>query len=214
MPVTTWNYQTKEYDTAYAGCVLTTGFRSTRIMSDVWGTELYAYVWDEVNGRIAYVNIDVYEWERREESAKNTAVVDATPEVREAARKYLYKLAYEEEAARQQAANEQIVKGCQVEVVAGRKGKGTKGRVEIMILRPYNQGWRSTAEYKLGIPTSDVMVDYAAPNGKVYKNYRDITWVWARNCKRIDTPEVDRNVCQEVAARAAEREMAIRYKAS
>ena len=94
-----------------------------------------------------------------------------------------------------------MVKGSVVKVVSGRTAKGVEGPVVVVIQRPYGMGYRANMENKFAIATSDVMVDFAAKNGKVYKNHRDVVWVWARNCELVNIPEID---MADVEARAKE----------
>ena len=70
--------------------------------------------------------------------------------------------------------------------------------------KPYQTGYRANLELKLGIATSDVKVKVAAANGKIYDNYRDMVWVWARNCDLVEVPEINLEEVKERAANATE----------
>jgi hypothetical protein len=68
-------------------------------------------------------------------------------------------------------------------------------------------GYRSTVEDKLGIATSEVKIKVPAANGRVYDNYRDVVWVWARNCELVEVPEIDLESVKERARNAAQYEV-------
>jgi len=162
---------------------------SYQIMSDIWGSADEALVWDKTTKQPkgVYIRFCEYTWD-----SNSYAEVDATKAVQKAYREYLIKVEYSKRLNAEKARAYHIVKGCTVEVVAGRKvKKGTKGKVVVMIERENGWGYRRSVAIKLGIALSDVMVDTVAKNGKVYKNHRDMAWVWAYNCERTDAPEID-----------------------
>ena len=68
-------------------------------------------------------------------------------------------------------------------------------------------GYRSSLECKLGIATSEVMVDKRVGN-KVYKNYRDIVWAWARNCELTAVPSIDEAAIRNHAVLSAASKIA------
>lgn len=159
-----------------------------RIMSDVWGSADEALVWDKANKRPKTINIRVcdYTWD-----SNSYAEVDATKAVKAAYRNHLIQIRFSQLKSQTLAAISEIQKGCMVEVVKGRKvPKGTKGKVVVMMTRESGWGYRSSPALKLGVATSDVMVDVTV-NGRTYRNHRDMVWVWAYNCKRIDVPVID-----------------------
>jgi hypothetical protein len=135
------------------------------------------------------------------------AKVDATAEVKAKVREIMYEaeltLAIEDAAREAQ----KIVKGSVVKVVSGRTGKGTEGLVAVSIIRPYGMGYRASMEDKIAIATSEVMIDVPGRDGKVYKNYRDVVWVWARNCRRVDVQAIDIESVKERANDRADRSM-------
>lgn len=178
-----WNTKTVA-DETYVGATIQVGTQSTRIMSDVWGTEEFAIVWDAAAGRPKHLSLNVYEWSN--DRGSSTAEVDATPEVLEAYRMYRLNLKVEQAMGTAREDAEKVVKGRTVRVVSGRQGKGTVGPVVVEIVRPYNMGWKSVARTKVAIATSDVMIDVPGKYGKVYKNYRDLVWAWAQNCEVVD----------------------------
>jgi hypothetical protein len=160
-------------------------------MSDVWGSADMATYWCAEEKRPKTVVFNVYDYGAAYDQKLATAEVDATPEVKEAYRKYLIDNAFSKLIEDTKIANAKPVKGCKVKVISGRTAKGTEGIVAVSIERPYGMGYRSVLATKLGIATSDVKVKVAAANGKVYENYRDMVWVWARNVERIDQPQID-----------------------
>jgi hypothetical protein len=68
-------------------------------------------------------------------------------------------------------------------------------------------GYRSTVEDKLGIATSEVKVKVPGRNGQVYDSYRDIVWVWARNCELVEVPAIDLESVRKVAEDEARYEV-------
>ena len=184
---TPWT-ETKTTETFAVGAVLKIFTGDYRIMSDVWGTGKWAAYWNEAEGRIDSFLVDVcdYNW-----SNINSAEVDATPETLAKVQAYLFRKNLNTIQAEMQTASTAIQKGDTVTVVSGRTAKGTTGKVVVEMFKPYKTGWSSRDEKKYGIATSDVMIDKAAANGKVYKNYKDMVWVWARNCARTEARPVD-----------------------
>jgi hypothetical protein len=67
---------------------------------------------------------------------------------------------------------------------------------------------------KVGIATSDEKVQVAASNGRVYENYKDVTWAWAMNCELVEVPEIDLQSAKERARDKAKYEYQRIYKAS
>ena len=174
--------------TIAVGATLSVRTGSIQVMSDIWETTKFATYWDDQAGMI------------NEKPYVEQAEVDATPEVLEKVKAYLFKDAFN--IAKLQAMNyaAAIYKGSVVKVVNGRTAKGTVGKVVAMIQRPYQMGWKSTTQTKYGIATSEEKIKVAAANGKVYENYKDMVWVWARNCELENVPEID---LEEVKERAA-----------
>lgn len=175
---------------------------SIQVMSDVWEMGTLATYWDEALGRIQTI-----QWVK-------TAEVDATPEVLAKVKSYLYQLELERAIAEAEYDAARIGKGSVVKVVKGRQGKGTVGKVVVAIERPYQMGWKSSMATKLGIATSDVTVKVAASNGRVYENYKDVTWAWAMNCELVEVPEIDLQSAKERARDKAKYEYQRIYKAS
>ena len=175
---------------------------SIRVMSDIWETTTYATYWDAQLGCVRTV-----EWVK-------AATVDATPEVLAKVKDYLYQVELQSAVAKAQAEAATITKGSVVKVTKGRQGKGTVGKVAVMIQRPYQMGWQSSMATKLGIATSDEKVKVAGSNGKVYENYKDVTWAWAMNCELVEVAAVDMKEAQERARNAAEWKFKETYKAA
>lgn len=191
MTITAFDYATKSYNTFAQGATLKKGKREVRIMSDVWGTEEFAKYWDDGEGRVRDVTLATYEYSPDTSYKPGTVEVDATAEVKNKVRQYFYDIGFAKakEAAEQAAAIPQ--KGDIVKVVRGRNGKGTVGTVVVAMYSQYGMGWKSNTERKFGIATSDVKVKVVAKNGKVYENFRDMVWVWARNVELAETPEIN-----------------------
>jgi len=184
----------------YTGKVLEVKHNVTiRNMSDIYGSSDEAVVWDDENNRPKTVSIRFcdYTWD-----TPSYAEVDATTKVKKAYEKYL--IDKETDGRYEQAvssANE-IVKGCTVEVVRGRKvSKGTKGKVVVEMLQEFGWGYRRSTAKKLGIATSERMETVYTRNGKPYERHADVVWVWAYNCTRLDVAKVDRaTIRKEVVA--------------
>lgn len=183
------------------GCVIAVGTRSAQIMSDIWDTEYYADYWDEKSQSVKSIGLycanESGEWYRN-----SWAEVDATDEVWAAVEQYYYGIEYRrlERDALKEA--QTIRKGSEVKVTGGRFNKGEAGKVVVVIQRPYGMGYRSYMADKLGIATSDVMVDKIV-NGRIYKNHRDVVWAWARNCELTATPAIDTAKIEEYATNLA-----------
>lgn len=164
----------------FTGSVVYTSTKTYQVMSDIWETGRYAVVWN-----FETMRVETVDW------VESTTTVDAPPEVMNMAKEYeVYqkarnmireqKISFEREA-------ERIQKGDTVTVTQGRVGKGTTGKVVVVMNAFYNRGWRSSEELKLGIATSDDRVEVVR-NGRIYNNYKDMEWVWARNVKKQNVP--------------------------
>ena len=178
------------------GCVFRIYCQDTKIWSDEWGTGKYAQYWDENKQSIMHHLLGVYGL--ASDDSFDTADVDITPENLAKVEQFHYNNTIRELLNEQRKSAQEIVRGSQVEVYAGRTGKGTVGEVVVMIERPYGMGYHSSMEIKLGIATSNEMIDVEV-NGKTYKNHKDMVWVWARNCKRLDVTEPDMAVIERLA---------------
>jgi hypothetical protein len=183
-----------EHDTSY------------RIMSDVWGSADWALVWDAQEKRAKQVLVNVYDMNGPDWKPVQITV-DATDEVKQAY--YEWQVENKFQTLVYNAENEahQIQKGVIAKVVKGKNGKGIIGPVVVQMDATYGMGYRSTLEKKLAIATSDVKVKKAFRNGKTGEVYRDVVWVWQRNCQRVDVPQIDKDALLEQAramvARAA-----------
>ena len=175
---------------------------SIQVMSDMWEMGTLATYWDETEGRIQTI-----QWVKE-------GKVDATPEVLAQVKQCLYNNALESAIAQAKREARTIVKGSVVKVVKGRGDKGTVGKVVVAIERPYRMGYRATQATKLGIATSDVKVKVAAANGKVYENYKDVTWAWAMNCELVEVPAINKDEVMERARNDAEWNFKTVYKAA
>lgn len=185
------------------GKVLEVGTRSCRIMSDVWGSEKYAIYWDDVTQSPKHCSLDIADGSYQYGN-KVHAEVDATEEVYIALRKYLFQTQYEIVYNKAKEDADKIIKNSLVEIYKGRSGKGTKGKVVVELLRPYNMGWRSSNATKYGIAIDDEKVKVVARNGKVYDNYKNVVWAWAHNCRLLNVPSVNVEQVKEIANGLAE----------
>ena len=166
--------------------------KSYQVMSDIWATADWALVWDDASNSPKRVLVNVYDmnpsgWV----PAKIT--VDATDEVKSKYRQWKINLEVSRRIEDAEYEAKQIQKGCIAKVVKGKTGKGTVGKVVVVMKANYGMGWRSSVETKLGIATSDVTFKKALPNGKVVDAHKDMVWVWARNAVRVDVGTVDRD---------------------
>lgn len=204
-----------EYITYGEGCVLSVYYDSVQLMSDVYGTGVFAKWWNDATQNIETVRLDSWEYSRGNDPwSQNTATVDATEETWAKVYEHLYKIEYTKTLTAAQKVAAEMKKGDMVKIVKGRakddKGKsvlGTVGKVVVDCIKQYGMGYHSTQEHKFAVATSDVMVDKAAPNGKVYKNHRDQVWVWARNCELVQAKPIDMADVEETAKRHAAYEL-------
>ena len=164
-----------------------------RIMSDVWGSADWAIVWDEATASPKHIVVNVYDM-CPEGWCPVQITVDATPEIREKHTQWLINREYERLLDNATVESKYIEKGTIAKVVRGKTGKGTIGKVVVKMSATYGMGWRASTEPKLAIATSDVKVKKALRNGKVSEVYQDVVWVWARNCERVDTPEINQHM--------------------
>lgn len=158
-------------------------YDTVRIMSDVWGTGLYGVYFNKELGKFQIVGADTYEYHS---NGKAKVEIDGGEDILMAGVKALYKDHYDMIAygyADQVAS--QIAKGDTVKVVSGRNGKGAVGKVVVVMEKPYGMGYRSVMMKKFGIALDDETIEVAAANGKVYKNYKNMVWVWARNVEKV-----------------------------
>lgn len=190
----TYNMETRKYDretkTIAVGATLDTWNGTVQIMSDEWAASTFASYWDEEAQCI------------KQMSSVSTVTVDATPEVLAKVKNFIFQREYERALSDAKSEAARITKDSIVKVARGRTSKGTEGKVVVTMQKPYQTGWRSNLELKLGIATSDVKVKVAAANGKVYENYRDMVWVWARNCDLVVVPEINMEEVKERATNA------------
>jgi hypothetical protein len=184
-----------------------------RIMSDVWGAAHCAIVWNVEHNKPETLLLRVrdYDWD-----TDARVEIDATPDIKMAYHNYEYNRAYKYQFEKMQSFAESearvINKGDIVKVVSGRKDKGLQGKVVVKIEARYGMGYRSSMEYKLGVATSDEK-EQVFRNGKVYENYKDVSWVWARNTEKVSVPAVDLEPIREAATAAACREL-VKLKAA
>lgn len=181
------NRQEFELVTVGEGATLKKYMGSVQVFFDEWASALHATYWDEETQSI------------RTLSDVESVTIDATPEVKEKVKAFLYAHARETAIERLSQEAAEIRKGSVVKVTSGRSDKGAVGKVVVMIDRPYKMGWKSVMAKKLGIATSDVMIKVPAANGKVYENHKDMVWAWARNVNLVEVPAVPDAAIDEVA---------------
>jgi hypothetical protein len=171
---------------------------SERVMSDIWEFITSAYYWDKTDKRIKSVWID--------ESRKVT-LDGKLEDFRDEIFTSFYNRALEDILQRAEiAAKSPSQKNIQVKVVRGKSHKGTVGKVVVIKEMSYQMGWRSTFEDKLGIALDDEKHIVKMPNGRTYEGYKNMIWVWARNCEVVN-PQVDIKYAEESAKRLAENEL-------
>ena len=175
------------------GATLKVQYKSYQVMSDVWEQGLYAEYWDE-----ATQSVKTADW------INAGSKVDATPEVMAKVKNFYYERALAEAKAKAEEEARCIVKGSVVKVARGRASKGVQGKVVVSIDRPYQMGWKSVMAQKVAIATSDVMIKVPAANGRVYDNYRDVVWAWARNVELVEIPAIDMKEVEERARTVSE----------
>lgn len=183
----------------YEGCVLSKEVdHSYRIMSDIWGTADFALVWDAATASPKNILVNVYDM--NPESWRPVQIeVDATEEVKQAYLDWKINQTYQRLLGTEENRIREIEKGAIAEVVRGRTGKGTVGKVVVQMLANYGMGYRASREYKLAIATSDVMIKKPLASGKIIDVHQDVVWVWQRNCVRVDIQSIDKTALLEQA---------------
>lgn len=193
-----WNDETQKFDrfveTRGIGTTLRTWRGTVQVMSDIWEETTFATYWDEASMSL------------RTDSEVKNVTLDATDEILQKAYEFIYMKRLDRARVDAEEEAKKVRLGSMVEVIGGRKDKGARGKVVVEIMRPYGMGYRSFMAKKVAIATSDVTVKVTARNGKVYENYRDVVWVWARNIVLTETPEIDLETVQESARDLADRE--------
>ena len=171
------NYVTKtdEVKTFGVGTTLYRTMESVQVMSDIWDYLPVAYYED--NGKINRMFIEP------EDVVTIDADIDAV-----CARVFAHekeKAANEIRRAAEIEAERVDVKDRVIQVVAGRNSKGSVGKVVFVKEMMYAMGYRARPEPKLCVALDDTMVQVRAANGKIYNNYANVIWVWARNCEVV-----------------------------
>lgn len=189
MATTTYNYQTKAFETANEGCVLAIKTQDVQIMSDVWDRGTFALVWNAEKMKpesifLAYA----YEGDRK---TNGSAVVDATPEVLAAYRDFRIQREIERITENEKTNRRAIVKDAIVKVVSGRNNKGLVGPVVAMTVSDYRTGYSYSRESKVAIALDDTTTLHQARSGRSYTRYANVAWVWARNCERQNLAPID-----------------------
>lgn len=180
---------------------------SYQVMSDIWCGADEALVWDDKENAPKRLVVNIYDmnpadWKPAEIN------VDASEEVKAKYRDWLTQRHFESLVRDAEDQALQFEKGSIAKVVKGKSSKGVQGKVVVMISAPYRMGYRAIQTRKLGIATSDVMIKKPLSNGKVVDAHRDMVWVWAMNCQRVDKPQIDRDALLQQARERALREYA------
>lgn len=169
-----------------------------RIMSDVWGSADWALVWDEKSNVPKHILVNVYDM-NPEGWRPVQITVDATDEIREKYNQWMINREFERLLDNATVQSKQIEKGCIAKVVKGKSGKGTIGKVVVVMDGSYGMGWKSVPMKKYAIATSDVQIDKPLRNGKIAKVYQDVVWAWACNVDRVDIPQIDKEALLQTA---------------
>jgi hypothetical protein len=210
--VTEWSsaeckYVDKGRVTSHVGRSLYVASEVVQVMSDIWEDHMFLYSVRDDGG----LDRDCIGYYDQKPEDRPNWTIDATAEAfelyraRQEADQY-EKLVYNTNA---EYANPAF-KGRVVKVVGGRDKsvRGKVGKVVVIMERPYGMGYRSSMRMKLGIALSPKMVDKVMPNGKVFKNYADMIWVWAHNCE-VENPETaDLALCRKMAQDYAKGQVA------
>jgi hypothetical protein len=89
-----------------------------------------------------------------------------------------------------------------VKVVSGRNSKGTIGKVTYIKDMPYQMGYRTHLIPKLCIALSDDKVTMTGRYGRTYDKYTNVAWVWARNCKVLNSEIISDEDLQQIKSDA------------
>lgn len=161
------------------GTTLKVWYDYVRVMSDEWEQTTFASYWDELTSSI------------KTTAYAMQAAVDVTEETKSAVSQFILKNAVKRATETEEEETKRVIKGSVVKVLKGRESVGATGMVVAIIERPYSAGYRSSMENKYGIALTEEKILVTAANGKTYENYKDVVWVWQRNCKLVTVPEVD-----------------------
>jgi hypothetical protein len=194
------------HENQYAGRVLKISRgESYQIMSDIWGSADWALVLNEEN-KPERICLNIYDMGAPEHVS--TGEVDATEEVKSLYCDFLTQRHFDSLVQDAEDRAMEFEKGSIAQVVRGKTSKGMQGKVVVMISAPYRMGYRAVQKRKLGIATSDVMIKKPLSNGKVVDAHKDMIWVWAMNCQRLDKPQIDRDALLKQARDRALRDCA------
>lgn len=200
--VTEWSseqckYVDKGFVTEHVGRSLYVARETVQIMSDVWEDHTFLYsVRDD--GTLSRDCIGYYD-QKPEDRPQWTIDADATAFELYRARQETLQYTTLVQKTNEDYANP-ASKGRVVKVVRGRNAPvGKVGKVVVIMERPYGMGYRSVMRKKLGIALSAKTVDKVMPNGKVFKNYADMIWVWAHNCETENPETANLAECRKMA---------------
>lgn len=165
------------------GRTLTVNHKTYQVMSDVW-EDGYEATYLNGNGEVETV-----QW------VEYASKVDATPEVKELAKKFIYNRSYKRhyDLRLREYAEEacKLERGVEVMVVRGRKVKvGTTG-----ILIGFTQNQWGT---KVGIALNGEKV-VVEKNGRTFENYKNTVWTAISNVERKTPKSIDMNKVEQYA---------------
>lgn len=179
--------------------VLWVEYETHRIMSDVWDSLPTAHYIDE-DGREASKVV----------GGDGEYLVEATVDATEDAYSdfYTYRLArlIEDNTHKAEADARVIRKGDLVKVVSGRTGKGSVGKVVVVMNGTYGMGYHSVGMQKFGIALSDRMGPVTLKSGTVIQSHLDMVWVWEKNCEKAEVLPVDAEYIRGISDRQAQKE--------
>lgn len=163
----------------YANAVLSVGRESVQVMSDIWETAQYAIVWDASENKpkkLLWIT---------------SGTVDATPEVANAYREYLYELEFQSRL--NNALNDQKVpvRGDEVKIVRGRKNFGHVGIYAAHCTVANRFSSYPKTETRIAVTLDDTHEIIKGKNGTEWKKYTNVVWVNAAYVERTVPKEID-----------------------
>lgn len=175
---------------AFKGATLAVWSECIRIMSDVWGHEQRALVWDEAISQFRVINLDNSEFSSK--TQPQHATVDAPAELiaryRDSTITRTYNRLLEAFKAKKEEERKAVHTGAVVLVKRGRKDIGKVGKVVFIKDMPYNAGWRSNLLPKACIALDGQKTTVQGRYGKTFDRYTNTIWVWVKNLDLAKVP--------------------------
>jgi hypothetical protein len=162
---TPWTSEVREDRTEYVGATLEVGHESVQIMSDVWETQQYGLVWDDIEKKPKKIG-----W-------IDSGTVDATPEVKAAFRAYHVDREFNARIHRLEDLSLVPERGDHVKIVRGRKYSGLEGEVIAIKTFPDRYSYGRSNITRVAIPTDDTHEEIALRSGGTWKKYTNLVWV-------------------------------------